>query len=831
MIHKRLFTYLHWYLDKMYFTHDKQNLLTIDDDYASLLKIRKDESLEFRFLYKISSHEAIKNNATKVNVSVFSRIVKQQQLINVSDGVIDSKSLINNILTNVSTAKLAVKQREEFNSVTKVSDITAKINNEIVTQLRSPTLTIGSVQQLSKTVLKSVPASSFKSSVDQKPIIQFATNTTEITSSVNSMSLMKDMIFKQGIDPSKIIEMTPRNLSSVDSFNGTLKLTKSSIIENKATNSLMNLHTLKNLETPSLPKTTADVQDETYVQVVSSEATFDVEVPVHVVIPKHAFYLEGKYNTQFHVKFELIDSKTGLSIDTVTKQLDVSQYVQAHNTPVLPPIVNVIKSSYLNRANLSIKQIDKNAKSVQVFKKNIYRSSVEIDDYILFGTFDVSFDQQTLLVQINLPIDSTAIYRVIPVGPTGIPGSTFTNVVVNPLRFKQPKQITSVAKIIDTGIQLELKNIPSGVIAIELLVSNLSIHEKISKNVNGVIFINDNIRSNDLVVVVDSNVFPNNVYHYSTKLIYASGTSDLVGGPIIEYVKQVQNKVDIKIKNVKIDKSDTPNVQFDIDSTVIDSNIDSIKSMMKQQDMLEIFSKDVSLEREFLKSLIAHNIQRINLTTGARENFGVITSTTFSDSDLRTNQSIEPLKLGNKYRYEVSVLLRSPETMFETFIKSKIDLTTKKTYNFKPSKFLHPIAVNLGILTTQQGLKLNYSKDEMSHGVVGSTEIFEVTFESDSTLVKEAIVSNLGKNIHVITWKIQGDINNIDHFLISRENNGIKTLIDISHCEFLNGNCLKYISLSKRDNGTFKYVITPIFNNYELGTSVYTNQIIVELSS
>jgi hypothetical protein len=346
----------------MYFTYDNnQNLLIIDDDYANLLSVNDDSSVKFQFTYKVSSHESIKNNATKVNVSVFSRTVKQTPLINVIDGVIDSKNLVKNILTNVPSAKLTVKLREEFNSVTKSSDITTKINNEIVSQLRSPSLNISNVKQLTKTTLKSVPSSTVKLLNESKPIMQFMTNIPALSSSVNSSQSMKDLILRQGIDPSKIIESTPKNVTSIDSFNGTLRPSKSLKLESKSLASLIDLHTIKNLEVQTPPKTTSDVQDETYVQVLSKESTFDVEVPVNITIPKNAFMLEGKYNTQFHVKFELIDSKTGLAIDTIIKQLDVSQYLQVFNTPTIAPIVNVIKSSTRNRATLSIKQVDKNA--------------------------------------------------------------------------------------------------------------------------------------------------------------------------------------------------------------------------------------------------------------------------------------------------------------------------------------------------------------------------------------------------------------------------------------------------------------------------------------
>jgi hypothetical protein len=97
-------------------------------------------------------------------------------------------------------------------------------------------------------------------------------------------------------------------------------------------------------------------------------------------------------------------------------------------------------------------------------------------------------DPQTLLVQVTLPIDSTSIYRVIPVGPTGIQGSLFTNVIVNPIRFKQTKHVTCTTKLTDEGIQFEIKNIPNNVVALELLALNVSIHEKQFRNVGKLYF-------------------------------------------------------------------------------------------------------------------------------------------------------------------------------------------------------------------------------------------------------------------------------------------------------------------------------------------------------
>lgn len=821
----------------MFFRFNRRyNILDVKDDFAHLRRVHRNGDLEFDFFYRVAPHDAVTHESLTVNVSVFSRTIKRKPLLeNTHTGFIDTRKLIGNILQQMPNAKSVVKQRDEFNVAFRASDISAKINNEIVGQLRAKVPARG-IQRMIKPVMKLVSSADIKEAAEIKPVLsQVAHNFTADIDTVHSASieenptrLMHDMIVRQGIDPSHVLQLTHRSVPAVDAVGGLLRPTRALEFENSPSTRLLNFH----LFPPAVqfrPLVTSQVQDSDVVHVLSHEPETHVEVPITITVPRHALRVDGRDHAHLYAKFELINGRTGVAVDTVVKPLDAARHVQLYYTPRRPPIVKVTKSEVSTRANLEIKQIDRGATAVQVYKKNVFRAVTDVEDYTLIGTYNVRPDEQSLLVQVDLPRNSVAIYRVVPVGNQGTQGFEYTNVVVRPNRYQPIKALSLTAQPIDIGVRLEARSIPQHVVAIELKARNRTIFEKEYRNVGGgITLIDDAVRTADYLTVVDRDVSPNNIYEYVARLIYEGGTDDVVGHSTVEFIQPVPGKVDTRIDNVVVNQDDEPNVTFDITTTIVDTSLDVVKNLLQRQDIYDLFKDDVLREREFLKNLIAHNVQRVNLTTGRRDDFGVVTDLAFSDRTLRKNQAIEPLRLGHRYRYEVTALLRAPETMFETLSKEKVDVVTKKTYNFNPAKFLHPLALNRGIIVTSPGLRTRYSKEAMSHGAIGAVETVEVSFDEEPARIIDPAAARFDKFLNVLTWKVEGAVDQIDHFLIMKDVHGVRNMIGKAHSEFPYGNCQYLHPVSRRDEGSFSYVIVPIFNNYKTGTQVSTNAVIVE---
>jgi len=830
----------------MFFKFERRyNLLTVEDNFAHLKSIESNGDLTFEFSYRVSQKDVVQRDAMTCRVTVISRHITRIPILATSHtGKIDTKRLIHNVLTLMPQAKAAVKQQQEFVIAHKMSDISARINNEVVGQLRSP-LPTNRIQQLIKPVLKMVPAGSLKQDNVTKPVLNMTAHTTlqDLTTVVSASHaavpqyLMHDMIVRQGIDPTHIFNLTHRTIPAKSVVGGLLRPSRAFEVEHSPAVRLLNSH-IFHPETPQQPPTTEQVEDSALVQVLTHETVDHVHVPVEVIVPRNRRSLDGKDNSHFFVKFELLNGRTGLAIDTILKPLDISRHIQLFYTPRRPPRVQVAKSELSGRVNLEIKQIDPGATAVQVFKKTFYRAVTDVDDYSLIGTYNLRSDQQSLLVQIDKPQHSPAIYRVVPVGSQGNLGFEFTNIVVRPNRYTPIKALSLTAQSIDVGVRVEARSIPQHVVAIEFLARNKTTFESDYRNVGeDVLLVDDTARAADHLVVVDRAVTLNNIFEYAARLIYRDGHSEQAGSAIVEFIQQTPGKVDTRVENVQVNHSsidanadgqvDT-NVTFNMSTEVIDNSHDVIKALLQRQDIYDLFKDDVQREREFLKSLIAHNVQRVDLTTGRREDFGVLTGDFFDDNARRKNLAIQPLQLGHRYRYEVTALLRAPETMFETLSKEKVDSVTKKVFAFNPAKFMHPIALSRGVLVTSAGLRTRYAKEAMSHGAIGSTKSVEVSFDEDLCRILDPAASRFDRHLNVLTWKIQGSIDSVDHFLIMKEVNGHRTLIGKAHSEFPHNSCQYLHPISHRDHGHVVYVITPIYNSYKTGASAKTNAVLLD---
>ncbi len=821
----------------MFFRFNRRyNILNVADDFAHLRKIHPNGDLEFEFFYSVRPHDVVAHEALTVNVSVLSRTIKVKPILeNTQLGYVNTRALVDNVLQQMPNAKSAIKQQQDYTVASRNSDISSKINNEIIPQLRAK-VPARNIQQLVRPTLTLMPSSDVKESADVKPLLTqiahaFTTDITTVNSASlneNPTKLMHDLIVRQGIDPTHIFDLTDRSIASVDALGGILRPAGALEIENSPSTRLLNYHIFPP-ETHNRPTYTSQVSDDTVVQVLTHEPQTTVEIALTLIIPRSGLTQDGNGNFHFFIKFDLINGKSNVAVDSVSKSLDVARHMQLYYTPRRPPVVKLSKSEVSTRANLEIKQLDPGATAVQVFRKQFFRAVTDVDSYSLIGTYDVKQNEQSLLIQVDSPQNSPILYRVVPMGDQGTQGYEFTNVVIKPPRYRPIKSLALSVLPVDIGIKIEARQIPQQVVAIEFKTRNLTTFESSYRNVgNSVSLIDDTVRTSDYLSIVDKNVSPNNVYEYVARLIYESGTSELTGTATIEFLQPSPGKVDTKIDDVNIDQTTDLNVTFSISTTIIDNNIDVVKRLLQQQDIYEQFKGDVDKEREFLKNLIAHNVQRVDLTTGTREDFGIVTATQFSDVDLRKNQAIQPLKLGHRYRYEVSALLREPETMFDSLVKERVDQVTKKTYTFSPAKFLHPIALTQGTLVSTTGLKTRYAKEPMAHGAIGFMQSIDVSFDDEPARVVDASASRFDKFLNIITWKVQGSLSAVDHFVIMKDVHGVRTLVGKAHSEFTYGNCQYLHPVSRRDEGSFSYVIVPVFNTYETGTQVTTNAVIVE---
>lgn len=816
---------------------NKTQILNVPDTFAHLQSVLDNGDLQFVFTYSVSQSQSVNRGATQVRVTINSRhVVKKPLLGNSQRGIIDTRNLVTNIRTAVIDAQTAIAARTNYQVAMRSSDITAHINNEIVPQLRAG-VPISQIQSLNRPRLSLTPVSIVKSGIDPMPILHRVVNTyavpdfqQQLTSSLGEdpRSLMREMIFRQGLDPSHIFNLTPRSQSEHASHGGLSNPQQAIERTTDPASRLLNFFLFPpmiNVQALS----TDNVSDNDMVQVLKTVTSDTVDVPVTVVVPNSRLFLESAPVTQVFVTFDLLDSNSGLPIDTIVKTLDLTKHLQVYYTPRVPPKVKTAASEISSRINLEIKQVDQGATEVQVFKKSVWTASAETDDYTLIGTYPLTAQDQSLLVQVDKPLQSSAVYRVISRGMQSMQSFEYTNVAVKPARYTPDRAVALTAVPVNTGIQLDVRHIPTSVVSIQLLKWNLTTFDSSYSTVgNDVALISDDVRQADLVTVIDADVFANNTYRYAARLIYFDGNYEDFGDATVDFIQPAPGAVDTKIENLTVDNDVSPNVKFTITTSTVDTDIDVVKRLLEQLGIDQHFTGDITEQRDELKQLIAHAVHRVDLTTGKREYFGIVTVPDFDDAALRKNQAIDPMEYGHRYRYEVYPLLRSAETMFDSFVKTSVDSTTKKEYTWSPAKFLHPLALTAGVLVSPVGARQRYAKDPMAFGAVGSVATTEVSFDQDFVKVVEPVATIFDKETVVVTWKTLGDMNQADCFVVFKEVHGVRTLLGKSHSEFTNGSCQYIHTVDHHDAGSLKYVIVPITNDYLVGAAAFTNTVVVE---
>lgn len=707
------------------------------------------------------------------------------------------------------------KSLEKANILQINLDSTSKVNNQLISAAKTKRSDILNAVQIRSTDYSLQTVKQVSDTGIYAPVLQ--TTSVEKNDSVgfNSRSSLKTMLVTERKDPSYVVQQSVPGLDFKESLAGT--------------------HTKKKLISPTLNEfyryivrtpengisSTEHFPEEKKVLVLQSQLDNEVSVKKDFSIPTSVIKnADGTYKTLF-VFFEVLDN-FGVCQQKVEKLVDVSKAVETFQIPKIPPTLSVYKNEKSMFGSLRISQKDLQAKFVNLYKKNISHFSSVIDDYIYADQFDLSAEEGERIFVVDVPAGSTIIYRAVPVGVNGVESFEYTNVVLtSKLADRRFKHAALSYRITNNGVEIEVREISPEAVSFDIVRKDRTIFDKSFSIVTS---------SSQLIEpgqtqyqIVDSAIKKKHVYEYAVRLHFRDGRNKTVGNIIVEYIPSADNVVDTKILNLSVTFSPDPNVTFDLETNVVSTDVDTLTKLLQQSNLLDFFSTDVLKERSKLNELICYEVHRQDLTTGVIENFGIISEKVFSDEKFRVINSVSPLKGGRQYRYVVTTLLRSPETLFEEFVKEAVDPGTRKKYAYKPFKFFQPITLERGSITTGKTLKLNHSKEPFAFGNVGSFASAEVSFEKTVASVSDVKAETIFDDFLVVRWKYAGALEDVDHFLIMKEFQGMRSVIGKSHAMSGNRSFQFMKKLSGDDLGELEFIVIPVFNDYQLGSESRSN--------
>lgn len=792
-------------------------IISLPDDFLTLTEVT-DETLEFDVKYLFDQEQGVKRYATKITLDVSKTLPPPATARPQSQATFGlAKSILTAFRAHIEELR-AYQNRSLIKS--KASDPTTTVSNELV-HLFTKGYSLDQLPQARKRTFKAV--STEKAPHALKPIHA----QHDVGEYFNGERQLAEDILAVGVDPSESYHLNDLGLSTQEAHSGIHK--KSPVVFETRDQKLLyrykNLPSLKPIASQD-PGAPAEVVDpsapaDQFVVVSSQETVKSVPVVEPV---KFNYNLRDPDKLYLTVK---VSDVNDVVIQTITRTFNPRDYIKFHSIPTLPPFAKTTGYGSKTHALLAVRQRDKKATSIKIFRRVYDHHTLEDQPYTFVNEFDLSVSEGWKHIPLEVSLGNTFIYRVVAVGRDGSLGSGYETVVLKPtMRDSNIKRVVVTTTPLLNGVELEITHLPSDCVSFQILREDTTTLKNTLEVVSTPIYV-ETSDPNKVYTLEDTAVKRGHVYRYYCKLYRKNGSHFKRLVTLYEHFPLVENLVDTKLIDVRTQLTDLGyDVKFTIQTVVVNTDLDQYKLLLQRQGLYDLFTSDVQTARDQLGKLIAHNVRRVDLVTGAIEDFGTITSTSFSDLTSRGVAGVSDLVSGRKYRYIVTALLRAPETMLDTFVKTSTDTTTGRNFNFSPFKFLHPIVTARGSLVSNNSLRSHYAADPMTFGYIGNYASTEVALDTQFPTVTNLTREKFGSDVDVLKWTLRGSASDVDHFQILVEHGGKRTIVGRAIC-LPDSQTFQHVRglHSFEMDVDLRYYVLPIFHDFTRGAAVQASNV------
>ena len=861
----------------MKFSSDKvRNVIYLKSDFVDIDGIDRYGRYVYDFSYWANIPRAIKNKSVVVKVSVYA--TNPMVSSSMFEDARNSKKVIKSLKEHNARLKYIVASARQNPIATKFSDISSGINNSIAKRIEKDPENadkyLGLRRQIVALPVSKVPGQD----LDASPNL---TVSKVGLPSQNDRSIRRaavKSILTAGIDPSAVgeasfptnnywssIQGTNRKYSSRKSYHKKRAKLKgnrwktpsrrllSQTRENTLVKSNMwSSYIRKSLRSSSYKDSKSISLAPTKTQVTTRLiADRWIEMTEEIRIPAES--IKGLQDIHFLV--ELFNSD-GDILDVKHRIVNHDAEVDEFLTPDYAPKIKA-RASGVGKNVIWFKQVDRVGTEVHIYRKVVHPNASNISSgYQLIRKVKASRKDRTRRIVDWVNNSSTCVYRAIAVGPRGRVSRKFRNSVCKPYRHpslnrKTVEELTHVsifAQTIGDTVQLRVTNIPEGPAAIYITADDLTRKPTLrTKNDSTYIVgsepqeqtqvINEDTTD---VIFVDKNVQHGHIYEYRCVMIYPTGTE--VQSKITEvheFFKEVveEEKIVVDLANLAIEADDTGNasITFNIEPSFTDTGMETIISSLRSAGAESNFISEVQADREKLNNLLAFLVQRQDSISGETETFGVTSAGEFSDDPTtRKYTGVSSVKAGRNYKYIVRVLLRSAESIFDTALSEEIDIETAKKFKRKISKFMNPYTLKNGTLpSVGQALGKNQKsrlkpENKFIQGRTGIEVAIDAEIPSFDPEIESLTAQRVGTSKALLYWTITGDEEDLDHFIIMAELQGIKSTVGTCHNKSIKGRYYYFDYEVAGEPGAVKYSIIPVLSDYTYGDEVAAEEIILE---
>jgi len=824
----------------------RQNgILTVPNDFASFVGVTARGQFHYKIKYSVNAIRAIKKRAylTKISVSTVSPETKVVSSFYGTNG----QDLVAGLLRQ-SSSKIEAGRAFTKGLVTSItSDITSKFPNDRTRELNNLNQGTTLFQRKGHKLVKAADLTKENVSqpILQTPLFQPATNSI---SSISPSENANILLLRFGIDPATVGQKTHQIVDTKkvqdgihQSLGGVAKAASWNVLAGSTRAAFGILGAV--VKPNAKPSDQLGLANDEMVLVDFQEGTNDL------VVEEDLFIDAGAVGDQFYLLFQLHDMG-GVEVDTASVLVQHSRNLALSTLPTLPPILTVKPCGGYNR--LEIKQLDENGAGVIIFRKTVDTQTVSMENgFVQVAKFPIRKQDGTKWYEDRFPSMKPVIYRAVVYNRQEFKSGEFSSAMCTPLtkallvRSKAGKRksyLSLHAKIVEKSVQLELNDIPASVLAMKVYRRDLSLFQSLeeAEQIGNIIFMPELPTTDMRFYVTDQNPVDKRDYEYIVRLIYRDGAEAWATPPVQIKYNPVSNGIltttssPMKAVNVGLEQD----IQFSLSTTIAEGKIDQVRRAMAQQGILGFFQDDLVNNREYLQSLVAYHVKRTNLTTAEVEDMGIFMGSDFSDRTQGAGKGVQPVRSGCEYEYAITTYFRSSQTMLATFEQTVTDTTNPdRTYSYSPAKWQNPIVLGEGNLVTTASLQRNHASSEFTSATVGSVIHLRLSLAESTPLIQNATAIPIGVGKVLVQWELKGNAKEIDHFLVTREELGMVTVVGKAHAltdsksiQFVDSFDSKHIDKRENYEGAVAYLITPVLYDYTLGATTKTPQVIVKKS-
>lgn len=810
-------------------------VISVPSGFATLEDVT-DSFYVYRVSYIVDATEAIKNKTfiVKINVdkNTGNQSVKPVLVKNTS-----IQQMITNIRLQAPMVKAAAISKPPY-VLTYTSDITSKIPNSSVSKITAAAAGVMvASNKLSSTVTTLVTraASQVNLAGFKSPLMDLNLNAAKtnpiVTINPQLTKIQSTKLLFSGIDPASLTKTSNTIVPTSKTYSGTIpkiSFTQTAVIKNNPIAMNIVASQLSNIKSTTVAKLAPQQAIVTVVKNTTSLITIHEKlyIPITQI---------GKNN--FNIVFDLLapNSIIHQSVKAFVEHgINLTKLI-----PTTPPGVKQLSNGTMGRAVFEVKQFDQYAKGFFVYRRELSpNKQIRNAKYTQVAKQNL-MPGETFIFEDRINTINKVLYRFIPFADEDLPSSVFTSSIVsfknNSISSKNSLNRRPVHAVLNTRmseknnyIDISVSNYSESAISMRLRRRNLSIHQS-----NFAIIATSPITHTTAAGIkfIDNDVKSGNIYEYKVDLVFPDGHDATVPtSSIIEYSPVTNNIAVTKVSNITSTSYEgLADITFDIEYSLSETNFELIKKLFSEQKLTLEYQTEIIRNKSKLTTLLAYKVLRTNLTTGEVENFGIISDKKFSDRKFGLSRSVKNLDSSSEYYYTVITYVRNPETVLPNYVRT-VGTTSdgvKSSYSLQPYKWYQPVTLAEGSIVTSRTLQANHSKSELEQGMVVDIRYIPVAVSNILPTIESALASKIKEDTVYIEWKVIGDLEKIDHFIVILDIMGMKTIIGTAHAISTNRSFAFVDPLTNGEKGQLEYTIVPVYYDYERGKSFKTNTVII----